>query len=162
MRVLTAVCVSAGLVLGMISPVFADDTAPDGAKLYKRCAACHLPTGEGVPGAFPPLKNRLSSFYTSEEGRAYLVQVLSHGLAGAITVNGVTYRGFMPAQGKALKNDGIAAVLNYIQSDLHEEKPDHSPFTIEEVQAIKTAEPKVSAQELSKRRQKLVATDGEG
>ncbi len=27
--------------------------ADDGATIYKRCAACHLANGAGVPGAFP-------------------------------------------------------------------------------------------------------------
>src|SRR5690606_32048253 len=33
------------------------DNLPDGAKLYtQNCASCHQPNGEGLKGAFPPLK----------------------------------------------------------------------------------------------------------
>ena len=31
--------------------------------LYTRCAACHLPSGAGVPGIYPPLKGNLNKFF---------------------------------------------------------------------------------------------------
>ena len=50
---------------GLIGTAFSvsaqtDVTSPkvqDGATVFKRCAACHLATGAGVPGAYPPLKS---------------------------------------------------------------------------------------------------------
>ncbi|MEX0298300.1 MAG: cytochrome c, partial [Kordiimonas sp.] len=129
----------------------------DGAKHYKRCAACHLPTGKGVPGAYPPLKDKLATFYDDPEGRAYLVLVLSKGMTGSIEIDGVTYRGFMPAQGRALKDEGVASVLNYILREFHEGN-DSAAFTSKEVKEIVAAHPKLKARDLAKMRQLLVTS----
>jgi len=52
----------------------------DGETIYqKRCAACHLANGQGVPGAFPPLAGRIDSAATDAAGRQYLVMVLEKG-----------------------------------------------------------------------------------
>lgn len=145
------------ILLGFTNGLAAADDAV-GAKLYKRCAACHLPTGKGVPGAFPPLGENLASFYGDEEGRAYLALVLNKGLTGAIEVGGVTYRGFMPPQGGALTDEGTAAVLNYILSEFHPDGNARS-FTAEEVGNIKAAHPSVKPRDLAKMRQALVSKE---
>lgn len=85
----------------------------DGAAVYKRCAACHLPTRAGVPGAFPPLRGDISAFAETAEGRRYLVLVLARGLSGTIKAEGKVYSGTMPAQ-SMLSADEAAAVLNLI------------------------------------------------
>jgi mono/diheme cytochrome c family protein len=105
---------------------------------YQRCAACHLPTGEGVPGAFPPLKGRVAALASSQEGRAYLVAVVNVGLIGSITVDSIPYMGVMPAQGSSYDAQGISRVLNYSVQviDAHSASADWKPFTAEEVRAI--------------------------
>jgi mono/diheme cytochrome c family protein len=86
--------------------------ADDGATIYKRCAACHLPNGAGVPGAFPPLKADAAALARTPEGRRYLALTVIRGVSGPITVGGKPFRGTMPAQ--AGLNDGdVAAVLNH-------------------------------------------------
>ena len=87
--------------------------ADDGATIYKRCAACHLASGAGVPGAFPPLKADVRSLAASAAGRRYLALVVIRGVSGPITVEGKTYRGTMPAQG-GLNDAQVAAVLNFV------------------------------------------------
>lgn len=87
--------------------------ADDGATIYKRCAACHLANGAGVPGAFPPLKTDVRSLGATAAGRRYLALVVIRGVSGPITVEGKAYRGTMPAQA-GLNDAQVAAVLNHV------------------------------------------------
>ncbi len=87
--------------------------AADGAAIYKRCAACHLPTGAGVPGAFPPLGADFAALVKAPAGRRYAILGVIKGISGPITVGGKPYRGVMPAQ-SGLDDEGIAAVLNHV------------------------------------------------
>lgn len=87
--------------------------AEDGAAVYKRCAACHLADGAGVPGAFPPLKADVRALAANAAGRRYLALVVIRGVSGPITVEGKPYRGTMPAQ-SALNDAQVAAVLNHV------------------------------------------------
>ncbi len=86
--------------------------AVDGAQLFTgKCAACHQATGQGIAGVFPSLVN--VDWVTGSEAR--LVQILLHGIQGAIEVNGVTYNGVMPAW-KSLTDDEIAALATYVRT----------------------------------------------
>jgi mono/diheme cytochrome c family protein len=87
--------------------------ADDGATIYKRCAACHLANGAGVPGAFPPLKTDVRKLAGTPAGRRYLALVVIRGVSGPITVDGKPYRGMMPAQA-GLNDAQVAAVLNHV------------------------------------------------
>ncbi|WP_417451412.1 c-type cytochrome [Kordiimonas sp.] len=127
---------AAAMAVGMTSPLGATDLEA-GAKLYKRCAACHLADGAGVPGAFPPLTGKPAAWFTEKEARQYLVMVLNKGLAGKLEVAGVTYRGIMPAQGSWLKDEGTAETLNYVMMELNG-ATDARPFSAEEVANIKS------------------------
>lgn len=87
--------------------------APDGPTIYKKCAACHLPTGAGVPGAFPPFGADFAALSKSPAGRRYLILGVIKGISGAITVAGKPYRGVMPAQ-SGMDDEAVANVLNHI------------------------------------------------
>ena len=53
--------ISVGIVGGLIASFAFTAGAQDGeysADAYASCAACHLPDGVGIPGAFPPIRNR--------------------------------------------------------------------------------------------------------
>lgn len=123
--------VFAALVLGYTGLVVAQ--APDE---YGRCAACHLPDGAGVPGVFPPLKERLGAIAGLPEAREYLVLVVDRGLAGPITAAGVPYAGMMPGQGGALDHEATARVLNFVATGLNKAPSDWQPFTAEEVKSV--------------------------
>ncbi len=73
------------------------------------CAACHQPTGLGLPGAFPPLAQ--SDFLKGN--RRDVMQAALFGLSGPITVNGVDYNGVMPSMGY-LNDEDLAAALTYV------------------------------------------------
>ncbi|KAA9132691.1 nitrite reductase, copper-containing [Marinihelvus fidelis] len=80
-----------------------------GQRVYERnCMACHQSQGQGLPGAFPPLAE--SDYLLDDTDRA--IDVLLDGLAGEITVNGVTYNGVMPAT--RLTDEEVANVLTYV------------------------------------------------
>jgi len=96
--------------LAAAGPVLASD---DGPTIYKRCAACHLANGAGVPGAFPPLKTDVRKLAGTPAGRRYLALVVIRGVSGPITVEGKAYRGMMPAQA-GLNDAQVAAVLNHV------------------------------------------------
>lgn len=120
--------------------------AADGSEIYKRCAACHLPDGAGVPGAFPPLAGRMNDMAATEQGRDYLVHVVARGLMGAIEVNGVTYRGVMPAQ-TGLDNAAIAQVLNFLLK-LGKDDVSSASFTTEEVARLREAKPNLNPRQV--------------
>jgi cytochrome c oxidase subunit II len=76
------------------------------------CAACHQASGEGVAGAFPPVRGHANELFAAQGGREYLPTLLLNGLQGPIDVAGSTYNGIMPAW-RQLSDEQIAAILNY-------------------------------------------------
>lgn len=108
----------------------------DGAALYKRCAACHLPTGAGVPSAFPPLQTDFRTLAAKPEGRRYLALAVLKGLSGPITVEGKAYSGIMPAQG-GMDDAAVAAVLTHVGTAVAKSGPALRPFTAAEVAEAK-------------------------
>ena len=83
----------------------------DGKQVFdSNCAACHQQSGQGHPGAFPPLAGHAPKLY--QASRSYLVDVLLHGLQGPITVDGKDYNNAMPGWTQ-LSNAQLAAVANY-------------------------------------------------
>ncbi len=109
----------------------------DGAAIYKRCAACHLATGAGVPGAFPPLRADIRALAAKPDGRRYLILVVTKGVSGPITVEGKPYRGVMPAQA-GLSDPQIAAVLNHVLAT-SAKGGTAKPFTAAEVAQVKAS-----------------------
>ncbi|MDT0676127.1 c-type cytochrome [Autumnicola musiva] len=71
------------------------------------CVTCHLPTGKGIPGTYPPLDG--SNWLT--EKREASIYAVKYGLQGEITVNGEQYDNMMPPMG--LSDQEVADVLNY-------------------------------------------------
>lgn len=120
------------LLVGLALAVPVAAQLPNGAALYQRCAACHLPDGAGVPGAFPPLKADFAALASGPEGRRYLVLAVTRGLAGPLTIEGKAYRGVMPAQ-SLLDDAGVAAVLNHVAVAVAGAGGDFRPFTAAEV-----------------------------
>lgn len=79
-----------------------------GREVYQElCVSCHLTSGKGVAGAFPPLNP--SDWLTDK--RTESIHALKYGLKGEIKVNGVAYNSVMLALG--LDDKEIADVMNY-------------------------------------------------
>jgi mono/diheme cytochrome c family protein len=87
--------------------------APSGVQVFSAtCAACHQPTGSGVPEKYPPLAG--SEIVAGDEER--LIRIVLHGLRGDVEVQGETFNGDMPGWGSSLSNAQIASVLTYVRS----------------------------------------------
>lgn len=69
---------------------------------------CHGATGEGVKGIFPPLAQ--SDFIAASRSAA--IRAVVNGLKDEITVNGVSYRGQMPAV--MLDDAQVADVITFV------------------------------------------------
>ncbi len=129
-------------------------SAAGGADVYAQCAACHQPTGKGVPGAFPPLAGHLPALVKAD--RTYPIKVVLYGLEGKITVKGKTYNGAMPSFGKQLKDDEIASVLNYELSHWGNRKLLPKGFKDIKISEVKAQRAKpLSASQVHQARQKL-------
>lgn len=98
------------------SPVVAETSgsggAADGAAIYAaNCQSCHQASGQGLPGAFPPLDG--SGWVTADA--EVPVQILLHGINGKITVAGTDYQSVMPSFAGSLSDAEIAAVVTHIR-----------------------------------------------
>ncbi len=107
-----------------------------GEKIFNtNCVACHQATGEGIAGAFPPVKGHTAEIHNAQGGREYLVKLLLNGLQGPIQVAGADYNGVMPAW-KQLSDEGISEVLNYILTTWNETN-DFQPYEPSEVAGVR-------------------------
>lgn len=79
------------------------------ALFISNCAACHQASGEGLPGAFPPLKGNAA---VNDADPTKHISVILHGLQGAV-VGGVTYASQMPPFADTLADADIAAIANH-------------------------------------------------
>ena len=110
----------------------------DGAAVYRRCFGCHQSTGGGIPGVFPPLAGHAPKLVKAS--RAYPIDVVLFGLEGEIEIGGKMYKGKMFAFGDKLKDDEIAAVLNYVLASWGNDKllpKGHKEITPDEVKALR-------------------------
>ena len=83
-----------------------------GSEIYQDfCLQCHLSSGIGVFGVFPPLK---ASDYLLENTNLSIAGI-KYGLKGKIIVNNEEYDGIMARQG--LDDEEVADVMNYILNE---------------------------------------------
>ncbi|AZQ44652.1 c-type cytochrome [Nonlabens ponticola] len=98
-----------------------------GREIYMElCATCHLPSGKGVSGAFPPLHP--SDWLTDK--RTESIHAVKYGLKGEIIVNGQPYNNIMLPLG--LSDDEVRDVMNFTIQTWNEGEM----VTLEEVQAV--------------------------
>ena len=102
---------SAGAAMPAAAPQAAADGADTahGQQLYvANCAACHQANGEGLPGAFPPLKG--DAVVANSDATEH-IRVVLFGLQGK-TINGIKYGSPMPPWTQ-LSDPDIAAIIDY-------------------------------------------------
>jgi len=100
------------------------------------CIACHQPTGMGLPGAFPPLGG---SEYVNGSPKRMIAMMLK-GMAGPLTVKGITYNNIMIAldtQFPIYKDDAkVADVVNYVRNSFSNTNTEAAtPAMVAEVRA---------------------------
>ncbi|MEO1052358.1 MAG: cytochrome c [Bacteroidota bacterium] len=82
-----------------------------GSDIYATtCSACHMQTGEGISGVFPPLAK--SDYLMADITRS--IRQIIYGADGEMVVNGVTYNGQMAALD--LSDEQVSDVLNYVRN----------------------------------------------
>ena len=101
------------IVGGTTASIYQEKTKEEsilaGEEIYQDfCLQCHLTTGAGVSGVFPPIKN--SDYLMNNIDKS--IAGIKFGLKGEIVVNDEIYDGVMAKQG--LDNEEIADVMNYI------------------------------------------------
>ena len=77
------------------------------------CIICHQTTGQGIPGAFPPLVG--SDWVVGNPER--VVAIVMNGLSGPIEVNGLPFFSAMPGLSAILTDEQIAAVATFIRGN---------------------------------------------
>jgi cytochrome c oxidase cbb3-type subunit 2 len=88
------------------------DVAKGGSLYTANCSACHQANGEGLPGAFPPLKG---NEVVNDADATQHIHVVLHGLQ-ATRVGGVVYGGVMPPFAATLSDAEVADIIDYERS----------------------------------------------
>jgi mono/diheme cytochrome c family protein len=90
--------------------------AGDGAALFaQNCELCHQAGAKGLAGQFPRLAGRVGTISRRAQGRTYLADILTYGLAGTVKVDDQEITGVMPAFA-VLPDEAVADILTYLQS----------------------------------------------
>lgn len=131
-------CATAYAAAEAATPAWGGQEISAAKAAYAPCSACHLDTGAGVVGAFPPLANRVAAIANSESGRQYLVAVVNNGLNGPISVNGTSYAGVMQAFAASMDDKLVGDALNYVAMELGDKSGgDFRLFTPQEVTSLR-------------------------
>lgn len=97
----------------------------DGLQLYSEtCSACHQPTGDGIPGAFPPLAG---SKIVNDPDPNILIQIILSGYDARPEY------GAMPGFADLLTDEEIAAIANHERSSWGNGAPAISPKQVNEI-----------------------------
>ena len=139
--------VEAGAPYGVPSTYTGAKSKTERVEIGKRlfttiCAACHQPTGYGIPGQFPPLAG--SDFLNADKPRA--IRVVIKGLQGEVTVNGRTFNNTMPLI--PLGDDDISNVLTYLYNSFGNSGKEVTP---QEVAALRAQTGTVAYSDTQKR-----------
>jgi nitrite reductase (NO-forming) len=120
-----------------VRPVFAGGQSKAqrvdaGRRLFASiCATCHQPTGQGIPGRFPPLAG--SDFLNSDKHRA--IKIVVNGLQGEVMVNGQKFNSSMPRF--PLSDEEIACALTYVFNSFGNSGKDVTPQEVSSVRVEK-------------------------
>jgi nitrite reductase (NO-forming) len=108
-----------------------DERIEHGRRIFTSiCAACHQPSGAGIPNVFPPLAG--SDLLNADKSRA--IGIVLNGLQGPVTVNGQSFNSAMPALG--LSDEDVANVLTFVYNNWHNKGHEVTPG---EVSAARSA-----------------------
>jgi mono/diheme cytochrome c family protein len=110
MPIYVRVCLAAVLLFAGYKASAQDAGADNYATI---CAACHQPTGLGLPDTFPPLAGHAAAILNRPGGRDFLARLLVYGEEGEITAGGKTFNSTMPPWGETSSDEQLAGALNY-------------------------------------------------
>jgi mono/diheme cytochrome c family protein len=117
-----------------------------GRRLFNSiCAACHQPTGQGLPNVFPPLAG--SDFLNADKNRA--IQTVLFGRHGEVVVNGMKFNNSMPSfsmPSLPFSDQDIANVLTYVYHSFGNSGLEVTPEEVKNLRAHPLAPSAPSAQ----------------
>jgi len=102
------------------------------------CSTCHQGEGQGLANVFPPLAK--SDFLMGDKQRS--IDIVLHGLSGAITVNGQSYNNVMPPFAN-LTDHEIADALTFERNSWGNKGEPVTPEEVAKVRAETQQPPKV-------------------
>ena len=108
----------------------------EGAKVFERCVPCHRGNGTGMVGLYPPLVRHAPEIVL--RSRSYLITVLLYGVQGKIDFEGQTTGNEIMPSHYTLKDEEVAAVLNFVLTSWGNDKllpGDFKPIGADEVRA---------------------------
>jgi mono/diheme cytochrome c family protein len=137
--------VDGGAPKGVAPPPGVAKTKAERIVLGKRlfvsiCAACHQPTGQGLPNVFPPLAG--SDFLNADKSRA--IQTVLFGRHGDVIVNGQKFNNNMPSF--PLTDQDIANVLTFVYNSFGNAGLDVTPDEVKNLRAQPPAQSKIPEQ----------------
>ncbi len=104
-----------------------------GSRIFSTiCAACHQPTGRGLPNVFPPLAG--SDFLNADKKRA--IKIVINGRQGEVVVNGLKFNNSMPKL--PLTDSDIANVLTFVYNSFGNSGLE---VTVDEVKSLRLEPP---------------------
>ena len=126
--------VDGGGVQGVPRPTVGVVSQTDRIGLGKRlftsiCAACHQPTGKGLPNVFPPLAG--SDYLNADKNRA--IGIIIRGRHGEVVVNGMKFNNSMPSF--PLSDQDVANVLTYVYNSFGNSGLEVTPEEVKSVRA---------------------------
>ena len=99
-----------------------------GKDLYQvNCQSCHMISGEGIPGVFPPLKN---STRVSDKNR--MIEVVLNGMKGPVVINNQKYNGEMAAF-DMFSDQEVSDVLNFIRNSFGNKNESIEPKEVRDI-----------------------------
>ncbi len=107
------------------------DATKGQALFAANCSACHQTTGEGIPGAFPPLKGNAA---VDNPDPTLHIHTVLHGAQG-VTIGGVKYTSVMPPFAGQLGDADIADIVNYERSSWGNHSTHVTPAEVAAVRA---------------------------
>jgi mono/diheme cytochrome c family protein len=129
-----------------------------GRRVYNSCASCHQTDGQGVAGAYPPLKG--AEWVTGDP--RILARILLNGLQGPIAVRGTEYDGAMPGW-SSLSAEEIAGVMTYIRNSWGNEAGEVSAELVADVRrSVGRRTSPWTQNELDEVKKQLAESDSDG
>lgn len=108
----------------------APDTGAGKALFADNCSSCHGDAGEGVADAIPPLH---ASDVIKAGGASAISQIVMRGIGGPLIVDKANYDGEMPSFSSVLSDTEIAAIADYVATDLNGMNSTVSPDQVAEI-----------------------------
>ena len=119
------------LMVVLASGCSSEPVPGSGEAIYSRyCVTCHQADGNGIEGAFPPVRE--TEWANGDKGR--LIRLVLYGMQGPIEVKGASYNNVMTPHG-FLTDEQVAAVLTFVRSSFDNDADEVFPDEVARVRA---------------------------